>query len=99
MILLRLAPVFAFVLFASAACAQWTNVAPNVLAPTGSGGGAMAYSDGSVWAALFRDLYVSTNNGGAWSKRTPSLGSMGVYRDISFFDRNTGIIVVSGYDP
>ena len=99
MTFLRIAIVSAFFLSASTLMAQWTNVAPNLLPTIPSGGGAMTYSDGRIWAAFVRDLYVSSDNGTSWSKRTPNFSIFGAYRDIAFFDRNTGVVIVDGKKP
>jgi len=75
---------------------QWRIVAPNLLPGNGGGiasGGAMHFKDGIIWAGSNWDgsdppIFFSADTGKTWQS-SPFSGN--VY-DISFFDRNIGVV-------
>src|SRR5947207_661134 len=66
--------------------AQWTNVAPGIIA--GNTYGALIYKDGMLWAG-HSQLYSSPDSGKTWTRNSFSGGTI---QDIQFYDRFTGII-------
>jgi photosystem II stability/assembly factor-like uncharacterized protein len=82
---------------AVSAWAQWTNVAPKLLAPKPSTdiGGAMMYSSGRLWAGLDEKVWMSEDEGITWNDRTPTYPTFSTPRDIDFFDANNGVLSCS----
>jgi photosystem II stability/assembly factor-like uncharacterized protein len=81
--------VFAVLLLAASASAQWTNVAPGLLGNDPSYG-AMQYRDGVVWAG-FADLWSSVDLGVTW-KKVASFPPADTITDIAFYDNLTGLV-------
>jgi len=75
----------------SAASAQWTNVASNILGPL-TEYGSMAFRDGVVWAGV-SDLYMSKDSGQTWTAL--HLNPAGHINDIEFFDRSIGMVATN----
>ncbi|MDP4218835.1 MAG: T9SS type A sorting domain-containing protein, partial [Bacteroidota bacterium] len=72
-------------------CAQWKNVAPSLLGPSG----ALHYKEGILWAG-FKTLWSSSDLGKTWKKNNLSL--FGTVTSIYFFDRNNGAVGASSGD-
>ncbi len=81
--------IASLMLLPSFAMAQWTNVAPNLLAPFRPGYGAIHYADGVVWAGN-SSLWSSADSGKTWTKSAYPGGAQ--IRDIHFLDRNIGLV-------
>ena len=77
------------VLLASAAGAQWKNIAPNWV-HQGSMCGAMQYRDGIVWAGGDRSLWSSRDVGLTWQQST-SFPVAKIF-DIDFYNRFVGLV-------
>ncbi|MBS1904046.1 MAG: hypothetical protein JSS75_10100 [Bacteroidetes bacterium] len=98
----RLFPILALILlFAGSGTAQWRNLAPGLLDP-GFGfpqiypGGAMAFKDGNLWVGIY-DLFVSSDLGKTWTKRTPVVPVWGGVGDIDLFSA-VDCVIASGQD-
>jgi photosystem II stability/assembly factor-like uncharacterized protein len=70
------------------ACAQWTNVAPN-LVPGAPFIGAMQFKDGIVWAGAY-SLWYSPDTGKTW-KQSANFPSANI-ADIAFYDKLHGLV-------
>lgn len=81
-----------FLLF-SAVCAnaQWTNVAPNLLGAQSYQMSSITHQSGIVWAGT-KEVFMSSDFGTTWTKRTPPVKSNDVVRYINFFDAMIGVV-------
>ncbi len=78
--------------------AQWQDVAPHLVSGALFGwGGAMRYKDGIVWAGQ-GDLYYSEDTGRTWKRANLKLGVNELILDISFLNKDTGIVATGVID-
>jgi len=81
-----------FLLFSTvSANAQWTNVAPNLLGNQSFQMSCITHQSGIVWAGT-KEVFMSSDFGITWTKRTPPIKSNDVVRHINFFDAMIGIV-------
>ncbi|HEY6170671.1 MAG TPA: hypothetical protein VIX80_00295, partial [Candidatus Kapabacteria bacterium] len=71
--------------------AQWVNVAPNLLGAQGFQMSSITHQSGIVWAGT-KEVFMSSDFGDTWTKRTPPVKSNDVVRYINFFDAMIGIV-------
>jgi photosystem II stability/assembly factor-like uncharacterized protein len=73
---------------------QWKMPASNAITPIFrpyNGGGLIMHHNGILWAG-YKDIWMSSDTGKSWSRRTPFNGfNNSCIKDISFFDDNTGL--------
>lgn len=82
-----------FVLCPLITTAQWTAVAPNLLAPIGIEGGCITTKSGLIWAGS-HELWMSSDFGTIWSKRSPNLvDKADRFKAIHFYDEMIGAAV------
>jgi photosystem II stability/assembly factor-like uncharacterized protein len=73
--------------------AQWTAVAPNLLAPVGIEGGCITTKSGLIWAGS-HELWMSSDFGTTWTKRSPGLvDKPDRFKAIHFYDDMIGAAV------
>lgn len=66
-------------------------VAPNLLGKQSYQMSCITHQSGLVWAGT-KEVFLSSDFGTTWTKRTPPIKSNDVVRHINFFDANTGIV-------
>lgn len=71
--------------------AQWTNVAPNLLGNQGFQMSSITHQSGIVWAGT-KEVFMSSDFGNTWTKRTPPVKANDVVRYINFFDAMVGVV-------
>ncbi len=81
-----------FLLFSTvSARAQWTIVAPNLLGTQSYQMSSITHQSGIVWAGT-KEVFMSSDFGNSWTKRSPTIKANDVVRHINFFDAMIGIV-------
>src|SRR5689334_10639311 len=77
----------------AATLAQWTPVAPNLLGPIDIETGSITTKSGIIWAGT-HDLWMSSDFGTTWAKRSPGLvDRLDRIKAIHFYDDKIGALV------
>jgi photosystem II stability/assembly factor-like uncharacterized protein len=70
---------------------QWVNVAPNLLGNQSFQMSCITHQSGIVWAGT-KEVFMSSDFGNTWTKRSPTIRANDVVRYINFFDANIGVV-------